>query len=97
MKILDEANLQSKAEKCVLAQDSIERLGYMLTRTGISLVNAKSQIKRLRPANLKQLRSLLGDVNQFNEFIPDSAAISFPFRKIFKKRCGLDMRRRKRK
>ena len=35
IKALDEANLQLKAEKCVLAQDSIERLGYKLTKTGI--------------------------------------------------------------
>ena len=43
MKVLDEANLQLKAEKCVLAQDSIEWLGYKLTKTGISPVKAKSQ------------------------------------------------------
>ena len=73
MKVLDEANLQLKAEKCVLAQDSMDWLGYKLTRTGISPVNAKSQgiTERLRPTNLKQLRSFLGAVNQFNKFIPN--------------------------
>ena len=40
-KVLDEANLQLKAEKCELAQDSIEWLGNKLTRTGIYPVNAK--------------------------------------------------------
>ena len=43
LKILDEANLQLKAEKCIIAQESIEWLGYKLTRTGISPVNAKVQ------------------------------------------------------
>ena len=43
MKILDEANLALKAEKCVNAQECIEWLGYKLTRTGISPVYAKSQ------------------------------------------------------
>ena len=87
MKILDEANLQLKAEKCIIAQDSIEWLGYKLTRTGISPVNAKAQgiSERLRPNNLKQLRSFLGAVNQFNKFIPNLASISFPFRTILKK------------
>ena len=42
-KILDEAKLQLKAEKCVIAQASIEWLGYKLTRTGISPINTKSQ------------------------------------------------------
>ena len=43
MKILDEAILQLKAEKCMIAQESIEWLGYKLTRTGISPINAKAQ------------------------------------------------------
>ena len=87
LKILDNANLQLKAEKCVVAQESIEWLGYKLTRTGISPVNAKSQgiSERLRPTNLKQLCSFLGAVNQFNKFIPNLAAISFPFRSILKR------------
>ena len=85
--ILDDANLQLKAEKCVVAQENVEWLGYKLTRTGISPVNAKSQgiSERLRPTNLKQLRSFLGAVNQFNNFIPNLAAISFPFRSISKR------------
>ena len=43
MKVFDEAHLQLNAEKCVFAQDSVEWLGYKLTKTGISPVNAKSQ------------------------------------------------------
>ena len=50
-------------------------------------MNAKSQgiTERLRPTILKQVRSFLGAVNKFNKFIPNLAASSFPFRKIFKK------------
>ena len=40
---------------------------------------------RLRPSNLKQLRSFLGAVNHFNKVIPNSASISFPFITILKK------------
>ena len=87
MKILDDANLQLKAEKCMIAQESREWLGFKLTRMGISPINAKAQgvSDKLRPTNLKQLRSLLGAVNQFNKFIPNLASISFPFRSILKK------------
>ena len=72
MRILDDANLQLKAGKCIIAQDSIEWLGFKLTRTGISPINTKSQgiSEKLPPTNLKQLRSFLGAVNQFNKFIP---------------------------
>ena len=40
---------------------------------------------RLRPTNLKELRSFLGAVNQLNKFIPDLAAECFPFRNFLKK------------
>ena len=58
MRILDDANLQLKAGKCIIVQDSIEWLGFKLTRTGISPFNTKSQgiSEKLRPTNLKQLR-----------------------------------------
>ena len=87
MRVLDDANLQLKAGKCIIAQESIEWLGYKLSRTGISPSNTKSQgiSERLRPTNLKQLRSFLGAVNQFYKFIPRLAAITFPFRSILKK------------
>ena len=87
MEILDDANLQLKAEKCIIAQESIEWLRFKLTRTSISPINAKAQgiSDRLRPTNLKQLRSFLGAVNQFNKFTPNLASISFPFRSILKK------------
>ena len=75
------------AEKCVIVQECIEWLGYKLTRTGIFPVNGKSQgiSERLRPTNLKQLRSFLGAVNHFNKFIPNLATVSHPFRTISKK------------
>ena len=43
LRILDDANLQLKAGKGIIAQDSIEWLGFKLTRTGISAINTKSQ------------------------------------------------------
>ena len=87
MRILDDANLQLKAGKCINAQDSIKWLGFKFSRTGISPINTKSQgsSERLRLTNLKQLRSFLGAVNQFKNFIPSLASISFPFRSILKK------------
>ena len=92
MRKLDDATLQLKAGKCIIAQDSIEWLGFKITRTGISPYNTISQGKseRLGPTNLKQLCSFLGAVNQFNKFIPSLASISFPFRSILKKYAEWD-------
>ena len=87
LRILDEASLQLKPEKSAIAQENIEWLRNKLTRTGISTINAKAQgiSEKLLPTNLKHLRSFLGAVNQFNKFLPNLAAISFPFRTILKK------------
>ena len=42
LKILDEANLQLKAEKCTIVQESKECQGYIFTRTGISPIIIKA-------------------------------------------------------
>ena len=86
LKTLDHAELQFKARKCNFAKNEIEWLGFKLTEQGISPVNTKVQgiTEKLRPTNLKEMRSFLGAVNQFNKFIPDLAVICSPFRSILK-------------
>ena len=42
LKFLDEASLQLKAEKCTIAEENIDRLGYKITRTGVSSINTKA-------------------------------------------------------
>ena len=73
--------------KCNLAQKEIEWLGYKLTQNGISPINTKIQAitEKLRPKNLKELRSYLGAVNQMNRFIPNLAQLCFPLRPLLKK------------
>ena len=87
LKTLDNAELQLKAGKCKIAQSEIEWLGFKMTKDRVSPVNTKVQAitEKLRPENIKELRSFLGAVNQFNKFIPDLASIWFPFRSIPKK------------
>ena len=64
-----------------------------MTNNGISPVNTKVQgiTEKLRPLNLKEMRSFLGAVNQFNKFIPDLASICFQFRSILKKSLSLEI------
>ena len=87
LKRLDEANVSLKAEKCTFAAKQIEWVGYKLSQEGVEPINSKVQgiTDRLKPTNLKQLRSYLGAVNQLNKFIPDLAKLCFPFRTLLKK------------
>ena len=87
LKVIDDAEFQLKAGKCNFAKQEVEWLGYKLTNSGVSPINSKVQgiTEKLRPTNLKELRSFLGAVNQFNKFIPDLASTCFSFRSILKK------------
>ena len=79
MKILDEANLQLKVDKCNIACKKVERLGYELSRSGISGVNGKVRGigEKLGPTNLKKLRSFLGPVNQFKNLSQTLSVFAF--------------------
>ena len=84
---LDEANVNLKLDKCNFAVTEIEWVGYKLSQKSVAPINSKVQgiSDRLKPTNLKQLRSYLGAVNQFNKFIPNLASIYSPFRSLLKK------------
>ena len=93
LKVIDDAELRLKEGKCNFAKQEIEWLGFKLTNSGISPFNSNVQgiTEKLRPTNLKELRSFLRAVNQFNKFIPDLASTCFPFRSILKKRRSVEL------
>ena len=71
LETFDEAELQLKAGKCIIAKQEIEWLSFKLTDSGISPIILKVQgiSKKLRPTKLKELGSFVGAVNQFNKFV----------------------------
>ena len=92
IKVLDSASLQLREDKCKIACKKLEWLGYELSCEGIAPVNANVQgnTERLRPGNLRALRSLLGAVNQLNKFVPGLDNFCATFRSILKKKnCHL--------
>ena len=48
MRVLDDANLQLKAGKCKIAQESIEWLGFKLTRTGTYPADWQYKVARFK-------------------------------------------------
>ena len=83
---LDEANVRLKWEKCKFARNENEWLGYHLTQTGIRPINTKIKAitDKLKPKNLKEIRSYLGAVNQLNRFILNLAQRCFKLRPLLK-------------
>ena len=86
IKVLDEAGVRLKIEKCMIAKRETEWLGYILSAEGIKPINEKVQAitEKLRPKNLKDLRSFMGAINQLNKFIPNLANICAPLRPLLK-------------
>ena len=70
-----------------MAQKRIEWLGYDISAEGIVPQNEKIQAitQKLRPKNLKELRSYLGAVNHLIKFIPNLAQKTHGFRELLKK------------
>ena len=66
---LEEAGLKCNAEKSFFGKDSLEYLGYWISREGISplpkKVEAWKQIKP--PTNIKELRSFVGMINYYRD------------------------------
>ena len=86
---LDENTLRLKWEKCKIAQEKIEWLGFEISDPGIVPQNDKVQAitERLKPKNLKELRSYLGAINQLAKFLPNLAQTTHGSRDLLKTNC----------
>ena len=87
LQILSKAGFRVKAEKCQIAVKSTDWLGFQLSPEGIRPIQSKIQgiSYRMRPTNIRQLRSLMGAVNQLNKFILNLATICAPLRPLLRK------------
>ena len=85
-KKLDSRKLQLKEDKCKIAKNEIEWLGFDISEKGVKPHNEKTQgiSGKMKPKNLKDLRSYLGAVNQLIKFIPGLAQLTEPFRDLLK-------------
>ena len=63
------------------------RLGFKIDEKGTTpLIHKSDAIRNLKePKCIKDIRSLMGSINQFNKFIPNLASLSAPFRELMQK------------
>ena len=86
-KKMDEAGIRLKAGKCQIAKSETEWLAYILSADGIKLVDKQIGVltDKLLPNNLKDLRSLIGVINQMIKLIPNLANLCAPPWPLLKK------------
>ena len=87
LKTLDDEGLAIKWEKCIFLTHNIEWLGFKIDEKGTTpLIHKSDAIRNLKePKCIKEIRSLMESINQFNKFIPNLASLSAPFRELMQK------------
>ena len=73
--ILEQHGMVINRAKCILAQPSVEFLGYKVDKNGITPLSDRVDTIRKTPAptTVKELQSFLGMVNYYRRFIPKAA------------------------
>jgi len=85
-----ERHLRLRAEKCELGAPSICAVGYELSAQGRKLSEERvASVKNIpQPRDVSELRSFLGAVNYFHEFIPHLSELEAPLNRLLQK--GVD-------
>ncbi|KAE8247514.1 hypothetical protein A4X03_0g7031, partial [Tilletia caries] len=84
---LRSTKLFAKAEKCEFSRDSVEFLGYRLSKDGVTMVMDKvnSVLSWPAPKSVKQLQSFLGFANFYRRFIWRYSEIVAPLTALLRK------------
>ena len=86
---LDTAGVRLKHKKCAFMLPSIEYLGHRISADGLQPTDSK--IKALKqapvPANVSQLKSFLGLLNYYGNFVPNLSTVLAPLHSLLHKRA----------
>ena len=73
---------------------NIECLGFKINEMGTTPLIHKSDAIRIlkEPRSIKDIRLIMGSINQFNKFVPKLASLSAPFRELMQKNYLIGLR-----
>ncbi|XP_065190667.1 uncharacterized protein K02A2.6-like [Sycon ciliatum] len=80
LSILLQAGLKLKKSKCMFFSDSVQYLGFKIDASGLHATDEKVQaVQNARaPTNVTELKSFLGLVNYYGQFIENLASLAQP-------------------
>jgi len=87
MEIFKANKLKVNLEKCNFMKDEVQVLGHLLTSKGLKPLESKvTAIEKWKPpSNVSELRSFLGAIGYYRQFIDHYASISEPLCRLLKK------------
>ena len=87
---LSQFNVKLKPSKCSFGYSSVTFCGYVFDSSGYHLSDDRKQgISSMKaPSSLKQLRSFLGMINFFRDFIPKLSEVCVPLTDLTKSSTG---------
>ena len=92
LRVIVEAGLQLKLAKCEFGKEAIRFCGHLVSRTGRQPDRDHSKVTAIvncrRPESLRDLRSFLGAINFFRDYIPRLARIAAPLYRLTSKGTG---------
>ena len=82
-----EFKLRLNPKKCKIGRDSIEYLGYIISKEGLKPNPAKVDAinSLVPPRNVKEIRIFMGMINYYRSFIRDCAELSLPLNDLLVK------------
>lgn len=84
---LEEAGFVLNKEKCTFFQESVSYLGFVIDRNGIhkSPEKVESILQSRVPTNTTELKSFLGMVNYYRNFVKNASSILCPLHQLLQK------------
>ena len=89
---LRQAGLRLKPNKCSLLKEEVEYLGYRVSAAGIA--TSPKKVKAVQeypvPTDVKSLRSFLGLVSYYRQFVPNFSIVAHPLFALTRKDASFE-------
>ena len=87
LKKLDEAGLTVNGSKCAFLQDEVIYCGYRISKEGVRpmMSNVQAVLEAPQPKNVSELRSYLGMLNYYQNYLPDLATKTESLHQLLRK------------
>ncbi len=84
---LEESGFTVNINKCAFFQEEITFCGYTITRNGVKPMqdNVEAVLKAPEPSNVSEVKSFLGMLNYYQNYLPSLSTVAEPIHRLLRK------------